>query len=37
VSYSVALVVIGVLYWSWLATWWARRRHQLVAASGNRA
>jgi len=22
-----ALVVIGLLYWSWLATWWARRHH----------
>jgi len=37
VSYLTALVVIGVLYWSWLASWWARRRHQLIAASGNRA
>ena len=37
VLYFTALVVIGVLYWSWLATWWARRRHQLIAASDNRA
>jgi len=22
-----ALVVIGLLYWGWLATWWARRHH----------
>ncbi len=22
----VALVVIGLLYWSWLASWWARRQ-----------
>jgi predicted anti-sigma-YlaC factor YlaD len=36
-SYLTVLVVIGVLYWSWLATWWARRRHQLIAASDNRA
>ena len=21
------LILIGVLYWSWLASWWARRRH----------
>lgn len=26
----VLLVVIGLLYWSWLATWWVRhQRHQL--------
>ncbi|MEE8390904.1 MAG: zf-HC2 domain-containing protein [Anaerolineae bacterium] len=24
----VALVVIGLLYWSWLASWWARRHHE---------
>ena len=36
-SYLTALLVIGVLYWSWLATWWARRRHQLIAASDHRA
>jgi len=23
-----ALVVIGLLYWSWLASWWARRQHR---------
>ena len=23
----VSLVVIGLLYWSWLASWWARRQH----------
>jgi hypothetical protein len=22
------LVVIGLLYWSWLASWWARRQHR---------
>ena len=35
--YLTLLIVIGLLYWSWLATWWARRRHQLIAASDNRA
>jgi len=35
VSYLSLLVVIGLLYWSWLATWWARRRHQQLAASDN--
>ncbi|UCC64420.1 MAG: zf-HC2 domain-containing protein [Anaerolineae bacterium] len=24
----VLLVVIGLLYWSWLASWWARRQQQ---------
>ncbi len=24
----VSLVVIGLLYWSWLASWWARRQHR---------
>lgn len=24
----VSLVVIGLLYWSWLASWWARRQRQ---------
>ena len=24
----VALVVVGLLYWSWLASWWARRHHK---------
>jgi hypothetical protein len=23
----VLLAVIGLLYWSWLASWWARRQH----------
>jgi len=22
-----SLVVVGLLYWSWLASWWARRQH----------
>ena len=26
------LVLIGTLYWSWLASWLARRRHQRLAA-----
>jgi predicted anti-sigma-YlaC factor YlaD len=26
--YLIALVVIGMLYWSWLVSLWARRRHQ---------
>jgi hypothetical protein len=25
----VSLVVISLLYWSWLASWWARRQHQI--------
>ena len=24
----VSLVVISLLYWSWLASWWARRQHE---------
>jgi predicted anti-sigma-YlaC factor YlaD len=28
VLYLIALVVIGMLYWSWLVSLWARRRHQ---------
>ena len=28
VLYLAALVVIGMLYWGWLASLWARRRHQ---------
>jgi predicted anti-sigma-YlaC factor YlaD len=31
----VLLVVIGFLYWSWLATWWARRRHRELTASNH--
>ena len=34
--YLSLLVVIGLLYWSWLATWWARRRHQQITASDNK-
>ena len=36
----VSLALIGLLYWSWLATWWARRRHRAAhdlknGSSGN--
>jgi predicted anti-sigma-YlaC factor YlaD len=24
----IVLIVIGLLYWSWLASWWARRQHR---------
>jgi hypothetical protein len=27
--------VIGMLYWSWLASWWVRRRHQQLTASNG--
>jgi predicted anti-sigma-YlaC factor YlaD len=29
----IVLIVIGLLYWSWLASWWARRQHN----NGDRA
>jgi len=29
------LAVIGMLYWSWLASWWVRRRHQQLTASNG--
>ena len=32
VLYILFLIVIGTLYWSWLASWLARRRHQRLAA-----
>jgi hypothetical protein len=35
VLYLALLVVIGFLYWSWLATWWARRRHRQLTASNH--
>lgn len=35
VLYLVLLAVIGLLYWSWLATWWAQRRHQQATASNK--
>ena len=31
----LVLVVIGMLYWSWLASWWVRRRHQQLTASNG--
>jgi len=30
--YLCLLVVVGLLYWSWLASWWTRRRHQRLSA-----
>jgi anti-sigma factor RsiW len=33
--YVTFTVVIGLLYWSWLASWWARRRHQQATASNS--
>lgn len=33
--YVAALVVIGLLYWSWLASWWARRRQQGLGVGEN--
>jgi predicted anti-sigma-YlaC factor YlaD len=35
VSYVLSVTVIGTLYWSWLASWWVRRRHQRQAASNG--
>ena len=35
VLYLLLVVVIGMLYWSWLASWWVRRRHQQLAASNG--
>jgi hypothetical protein len=32
---GLMLVVIGALYWSWLASWWVRRRHQQLTASNG--
>jgi hypothetical protein len=26
----LSLVMIGLLYWSWLASWWARRQHRQI-------
>ena len=33
--YVVLTAVIGLLYWSWLASWWARRRHRQATAPNN--
>ena len=36
VLHLVSFIVIGLLYWSWLASWWARRqRHQLQEVSSG--
>jgi anti-sigma factor RsiW len=32
----VSLVVIGLLYWSWLASWWARRQHEKLELEKER-
>jgi anti-sigma factor RsiW len=37
VLYLCLLLVIGMLYCSWLASWWARRRHQQLVASNHMA
>jgi len=34
--YLVSLVVIGLLYWSWLASWWARRQHEKLELEKER-
>jgi predicted anti-sigma-YlaC factor YlaD len=31
----IALVVIGLLYWSWLVSWWARRQHRQLSLAEN--
>jgi hypothetical protein len=28
ILHAAILIGIGLLYWSWLASWWARQRHQ---------
>jgi anti-sigma factor RsiW len=33
--YVTFTAVIGLLYWSWLASWWALRRHREATASNN--
>lgn len=33
--YLVLLVVIGLLYWSWLASWWIRQRRSLPRVLSN--
>jgi predicted anti-sigma-YlaC factor YlaD len=33
--YVTLTAVIGVLYWSWLASWWALRRHREATAPNN--
>lgn len=34
-SYLLLLVVIGLLYWSWLASWWVRRQRHQVGVRNN--
>jgi predicted anti-sigma-YlaC factor YlaD len=36
VLYITALIVIGLMYWSWLATLWARHQHQRRLAQARR-
>lgn len=36
VLYITALIVIGLVYWSWLATLWARHQHQRRLAQARR-
>jgi len=31
----IALVVVGLLYWSWLVSWWARRQHRQLSLAEN--
>jgi hypothetical protein len=33
--YVALLAVIGLLYWSWLASWWVRRRRRLPQVVSN--
>lgn len=34
-SFLLLLVVIGLLYWSWLASWWVRRQRHQVGVRNN--
>ena len=34
-SFLLLLVVIGLLYWSWLASWWVRRQRHQVGLRNN--
>lgn len=31
----ISLVVIGLLYWSWLASWWSRCQHRQLSLAGK--
>jgi hypothetical protein len=33
----VSLVIIGLLYWSWLASWWARHQHRQLGQAQDTA